>query len=696
MKRQKRGMGCLGKILIFLFIAAAIIAGGYFGVKYFLDHRAAQTTARSDDILMRTVLIDENRDYTAQTLPSSEYGKDYDGDGLSNGEEIESKTDFYAADTDGDGIGDYDEINTTKSDPLKVSTSGDGISDLVKVVKGLDVNASAKDVDTAGSIDVARDLSFKPEDLNSEVLYVYEEYGGDVFSDMKCLIQPFILYNCEGTVTADIGSSADDSNTAVCYYDTEDRRIAVDGSAVFSDGSVRFKCKSGQPMAVVSTEGLDAELTRKGILSASGESIKEFYLVLVPFSKFDTTQVPDIGIGDYSIKSFVKDNDTLFVLEVSNTTGINKTRSGEVIQDRLKKYSAGWMADYYGIHSIIMNIALNTYHKYAASDDEDTRWTMESIVYRKVRCTLRGLEDEAVRFMEENGYPVSGMEAGSYDSDTGFDVKVNGFRFSNLSTTVSSGGVCAGFAYVCRQAFNNWPMSRESGSYSFMQYNAPGYKTAAAAYNCIFNGEPGTYPANSIVLQAKSDELFDKYDEGYTINAAQMGAPDKSVVDLLNYYWLYDNGERIKAEQHMAKNYNYGFSVIDEINSEFKAGRIVEVGLFGGMGGHAVAAYKLRQDKADPNLFYMYIYDSNFPENKRFAYAGNNRIIRVGTQVLMQLRRHPVVIFSSGSAETVHYYTFRYQVGGGNYRWSNMYGGNDNVSFYKTGSRSHSEFVDGK
>jgi hypothetical protein len=322
---------------------------------------------------------------------------------------------------------------------------------------------------------------------------------------------------------------------------------------------------------------------------------------------------------------------------------------------------------------------------------------MERIVYKKVCCTSRGIVDEAAAFMEENGYMVSDILAGDYDSDTGFNVSVNGFNFSNLSTTVSKGGVCAGFAYMSRQAFNNWTVERESGAYSFLKYSTPGYNAGDALYNCIFNGEPGTYPAKSIPLKAKGDDVYDEYDDGFTLNASELGQPDSSVVDLLNYYWLYDNGERIKAEQGMAKNYNYEFSVIDEINAEFKAGRVVEVGVFGDVGGHAVVAYKLRQDKADPNLLYMSIYDSNFPENKRFACGWNDNIIRIPTQVVMEIRRYPkTVVNSSGSIQNTYFYTFNYQVGSGSYRWSNMYGGSDNVAFYRTGTQKHSEFVDGK
>jgi subtilisin family serine protease len=63
--------------------------------------------------------------------------EDYDGDGLSNIEEIQIGTDVYCYDTDGDGINDFDEINLTngfKTDPLNPDSDGDGIFDLTEVV----------------------------------------------------------------------------------------------------------------------------------------------------------------------------------------------------------------------------------------------------------------------------------------------------------------------------------------------------------------------------------------------------------------------------------------------------------------------------------------------------------------------------------------------------------------------------------
>jgi outer membrane protein OmpA-like peptidoglycan-associated protein len=55
---------------------------------------------------------------------------DTDGDGLSDGDEVmKYKTNPLKADTDDDGLSDGDEVGKSKTDPLKADTDGDGLKD---------------------------------------------------------------------------------------------------------------------------------------------------------------------------------------------------------------------------------------------------------------------------------------------------------------------------------------------------------------------------------------------------------------------------------------------------------------------------------------------------------------------------------------------------------------------------------------
>ena len=61
---------------------------------------------------------------------ASDAAGDHDGDGLSNGREIQLRTNPAVQDTDGDGIFDGREVNQTKTSPLTSDTDKDGLADL--------------------------------------------------------------------------------------------------------------------------------------------------------------------------------------------------------------------------------------------------------------------------------------------------------------------------------------------------------------------------------------------------------------------------------------------------------------------------------------------------------------------------------------------------------------------------------------
>ncbi|MCX6980578.1 MAG: choice-of-anchor D domain-containing protein [Verrucomicrobia bacterium] len=66
---------------------------------------------------------------------------DPDGDGLTTAQETTLGTDPLKVDTDGDGISDGDEVNIYHTNPLLVDTDGDGIPDGAEIAAGTDPNS---------------------------------------------------------------------------------------------------------------------------------------------------------------------------------------------------------------------------------------------------------------------------------------------------------------------------------------------------------------------------------------------------------------------------------------------------------------------------------------------------------------------------------------------------------------------------
>jgi hypothetical protein len=70
---------------------------------------------------------------------SDDQSEGYDGDGLTNAEEWQYRTNPFLSDTDGDGLADKVEIEATRTNPISRDTDGDGFPDNIEVdILGLD------------------------------------------------------------------------------------------------------------------------------------------------------------------------------------------------------------------------------------------------------------------------------------------------------------------------------------------------------------------------------------------------------------------------------------------------------------------------------------------------------------------------------------------------------------------------------
>ena len=63
----------------------------------------------------------------------SDYNEDFDGDYLSNGEEVRYGTMLIEVDSDYDGLSDYEEVKLYNTNPLVTDTDGDGLTDYEEV-----------------------------------------------------------------------------------------------------------------------------------------------------------------------------------------------------------------------------------------------------------------------------------------------------------------------------------------------------------------------------------------------------------------------------------------------------------------------------------------------------------------------------------------------------------------------------------
>lgn len=90
----------------------------------------------------------------------SDYDEDFDTDGLSNGKEYEIGTRPFSDDSDGDSLKDGDEVNTYFTDPLEVDTDKDGLNDDDEIYFGTDPNDPDSDDNGTKDGDEKRSQTF--------------------------------------------------------------------------------------------------------------------------------------------------------------------------------------------------------------------------------------------------------------------------------------------------------------------------------------------------------------------------------------------------------------------------------------------------------------------------------------------------------------------------------------------------------
>ena len=104
------------------------------------------------DYTWRTLPVMETLPFIVEFQPTDPTEEDTDGDGLSDGEEINGAlTDPNNPDTDGDGLTDSEEVKDYGSNPTVSDTDGDGLSDGDEIARG--TSPVNKDTDSDGLTD---------------------------------------------------------------------------------------------------------------------------------------------------------------------------------------------------------------------------------------------------------------------------------------------------------------------------------------------------------------------------------------------------------------------------------------------------------------------------------------------------------------------------------------------------------------
>lgn len=190
-------------------------------------------------------LLDETgAKFTAETLPDEYQSADFDCDSLKNRDEIKYGSDMYKVDTDGDGISDYDEVDKTKTDPVKWSSRDDGVSDLEWFIsqekdfsEGFSsINAfgfqfyQAKPADRIGYMSKTSVVNFDELNTITEALVIKAFSGKLAFNASRYtedVAQSIKVFKADGTTCKEIQTTVNENRQVVFEVSENDVIVAA-------------------------------------------------------------------------------------------------------------------------------------------------------------------------------------------------------------------------------------------------------------------------------------------------------------------------------------------------------------------------------------------------------------------------------------------------------------------------------------
>ncbi len=172
-----------------------------------------------------------------------------DIEGMSIYDKAQAGLDIDAgSDTDGDGITDKDEIEKYELDPLKVSTSGDPIPDSVKIELGLNAKKKYRldEIDLSGSD--YENIFSHPDNISIDKTKAENAFADigehSVVVDGEEAAAGYLLRNVEGEVTVDFSDKIESGKDYVAYK-IDNQAGGKTEQIPIKDNKVYCKCTFG-------------------------------------------------------------------------------------------------------------------------------------------------------------------------------------------------------------------------------------------------------------------------------------------------------------------------------------------------------------------------------------------------------------------------------------------------------------------
>lgn len=539
------------------------------------------------------------------------------------------------SDTDGDGLTDKEEIEKYNTNPLKMSTSGDLISDGEKVKRGLDLTKKYDAEITSYPYNECKEVALDADTAEGRLAIIKTPY----FHKLKSIktYQEYYVYSFSGEITISLSKLLKDNNAVadnIAVYIQEDSGKAKKVKNIrFNGDSVSFTIPDA-------AKHYDIFIAKKA-----------------PFA--DKATVIDSDAEDNSLIGMFNDvnGKTTFNASVSGNDDMDGIAFGapllHFLSGEIKIY-------YYDTGDEEKNKAeIKTLVKRANSIDE-ANMTTDSKNIRKAsktqikalykifnsilpECNGSGYDKESKgwdllfyfeRFSSANDNLAKTDDniwknVSTQKSDTGFTFGKDQFAFPNITSKVTGGGLCAGFATYTAKVFNSGevtsPLSDVVLDHSGNSYP---WDISGNTYKKLrTKGQLYSYKNKDYVK-----EHNDK--DGYMTK--DMTAEDNNLLNMLTWYWAKANYNTLpdkksyipSATAHEIGTYDYQWDTIKYIMKQMDNGKIVSVATQMGNDkstnksgcGHEInlVNYVVRDDGSVK----FRVYDSNYPKGgKLYMYV---------------------------------------------------------------------------
>ena len=694
------------KFLLFVILLFFAIKGIKSGINWYKDYKITKSLKDNYITFENDIKINSKEDAEKYLTDYNLLNVDSNNDGMTNKEKLDLGLSLVESDSDGDGLTDYDEINKYHSDPKKLSTSGDIFPDSYKVSKNMDINKYYQD-NYKYNLEKNNDIILDIDNADDMFAY-YKEFTGTIPGEYKLGYKPFRIYSFVGEVELRI-DNPDYFN--VYSYDTLEKESKKLKSKI-RDDKIVFDITNDNPIIISYKPKKYKELINSvsnidmvEVDNSSSSTTSEYIVIASPIASVAASvPVHVLEINDFLSntknpfleKKLDKYDDDVIIIEshyISRfKTKILDTIFGifETTIDNVEDLNDISFKDYIFLYKHLYSY--EELENFLYGDGEGKNIEDESI--NNNNNVTNNNSNTNSENNSNNNQEDKKDEEKIYDSrlqkneiliaDSGFDINYNAFRFHNLSTSKSNNGNCTGFAYITSSIYNDNPIPK-NGNETFL--NSTSYDLSSDYYTNIWNKNLFSYDPVSKELKTYCDK-DPEYDK---IDSDKIDFPDKDIIKAIEYYLIEGNEDLISSKiiKDISKKMNdKGNEIgshnktiklsqldIEQIITKFNNKNIVIVSFSNDSDGHSVNAYKLTQDADDEDIFYLKIYDNNYPSNVYY--------LSDGTKLLLEpeivLKREYWPSFFGGD---VPYYTFNYRVGKNkNYTFYSNFFTNDDLLF---------------